>query len=83
MKCPNCGRETNNVVCSCGYRFAQSVASVQPTSVKRLCTNCGAAVIGNFVLNVEHLFRTLLSGVDHIFKIWYSYNVPQKTSEFA
>lgn len=48
MKCPNCGRETNNVVCSCGYRFAQSVASVQPTSVKRFCTNCGAAVIGNF-----------------------------------
>lgn len=48
MKCPSCGQETNDSVCSCGYRFAQPVATTQSAPVKKFCTNCGAEVAGNF-----------------------------------
>lgn len=46
MKCPQCGQETNDVVCSCGYRFPTVPAS--PAPQKRFCSNCGAEVTGKF-----------------------------------
>lgn len=46
MKCPNCGQETNDVVCSCGYRFPTIPAGTSPQ--KRFCSNCGAEVTGKF-----------------------------------
>ena len=48
MKCPKCGQETNDVVCSCGYRFEEETAAPPSPPPKRFCANCGAEVTGNF-----------------------------------
>lgn len=48
MKCPKCGQETNDVVCSCGYRFEEQTAPQPSLPPKRFCANCGAEVTGKF-----------------------------------
>lgn len=48
MKCPRCGQETNDVVCSCGYRFEEQTEPPSNPPPKRFCANCGAEVTGKF-----------------------------------